>query len=114
MDAIIQKNLETLIDRLSVIRDAYGQSMIVTSGLRSREDQERIYAGKKKVPYGSCHLIGAAADIADRDGTLAAFVYANHELLTKAILWCEEPTMTRGWVHFQIFPPQSGSRFFKP
>lgn len=109
-----EDNLKTLIMRLSAIREAYGRPMIVTSGFRSREDQERIYGGRDKIPYGSCHLIGAAADISDRDRSLAGFCSANVKLLEQLGLWCEDTTYTHTWVHFQIKPPVSGNRFFKP
>ena len=106
-------NIKTLILRLSAIREAFGHPMIVTSGFRSREDQERIYRGKR-VPYGSAHMTGSAADISDRDGSLAGFCYDNVKLLEKVGLWVEDPTYTRGWVHFQIYAPASKNRFFKP
>lgn len=73
-----------------------------------------IYKNSKKVPYGSAHLTGRAADIADRDGSLAAWCYANIPILEQAGLYLEDPTRTKGWVHMQIVPPQSGSRFFMP
>lgn len=103
-----------LIDRLSQVREAYGKPMIVTSGFRSEEDQRRIYANKDKVPMRSAHLVGAAADIADRDRNLAGFCYDNIKLLETIGLWCEDTTRTFTWVHFQIYPPASGSRFFLP
>lgn len=107
-------NLEDLIQKLSIIREAYGQPMIVTSGFRSREDQERIYGNASKVPYGSQHLNGCAADVFDRDKSLAGWCFANYKKLEEVGLWCEDPTVTRNWVHFQTRPPQSGTRFFKP
>jgi len=107
-------NIKTLILRLSAVRETFKRPMIVTSGFRSREDQERIYKGKTNIPMHSCHLIGAAVDIADRDKSLAGFCYDNIQLLEKVGLWCEDPTMTHSWIHFQIFPPKSGTRFFKP
>lgn len=110
----VEKNVTILIERLSLIREAYGRPMIITSGYRSKEDQMRIYAGKVKVPMGSAHLIGAAADVSDRDRSLAGFCYANISLLEKVGLWCEDPTRTPTWLHFQIYPPASGSRFFLP
>lgn len=107
-------NLEDLAKSLSIVREAYGKPMIITSGLRSVEDQRRIYKNAQKIPMGSMHLRGGAADVSDRDGSLAAFCAANVPLLERARLWLEDPTYTRGWVHFQITPPLSKSRFFKP
>lgn len=107
-------NLEELAKRLSVVREAYGRALAVTSGLRSREDQERIYKHAARVPYGSQHLLGKAADLADRDGSLTAFCVANLALLERAQLWMEDPSRTRGWVHLQTSPPTSGRRIFLP
>lgn len=109
-----QANLKELIRRLSLIREAYGRPMTVTSGYRSREDQEKIYHNATKIPYGSAHMSGEAVDVWDRDKNLAAFVCANIPLLEKVGLWCEDVIVTRNWVHFQSRPPKSGSRFFKP
>jgi hypothetical protein len=110
----VKAHVVILIAKLSDLREIYGRPMIVTSGFRSRADQEAIYKHSKKVPYGSAHLSGRAADVADRDGSLAAFCYSNIPLLEKIGLWCEDPTRTRGWVHFQTYPPVSGNRFFMP
>lgn len=109
-----EANLRELIRKLSIFREAYGEPMTVTSGFRSVEDQRRIYKNAARVPMGSAHLKGCAVDIADRDGSLAAYCIANIALLERAGLWCEDTTRTRGWVHFQAYPPVSGSRFFLP
>lgn len=112
----IEANMYELIVRVSAVRELFGRPMVVTSGLRSREDQERIYRNAKSVPYGSMHLIGAAVDIADRDKTLAGFVTSKDglKLLEDVGLWIEDPSYTHSWVHFQIKPPKSGNRIFKP
>lgn len=110
----VEGNINQLIEKLSVIRETFGYPMIITSGYRSVEDQKRIYAGKAKIPMGSLHLIGAAADVADRDGCLAAFVHSNIPMLEELGLWIEDTTRTRGWVHLQLRPPVSGNRFFTP
>lgn len=109
-----KKNLNILIEKVSAIREAYGKPMIVTSGYRSRQDQERIYKNAQRVPYGSAHLSGEAVDIFDRDKTLASFVLANIPLLEKLGLYCEDPSRTSNWLHFQTRKPPSGSRFFTP
>jgi hypothetical protein len=110
----IETNMRELITRLSAFREAFGQPMIITSGLRSEADQKRIYAGKKSIPMRSCHLIGAAADVSDRDRVLSRFCLDNVPLLEKIGLWLESPERTPTWVHFQIFPPASKNRFFQP
>ena len=112
----IELNLNTLIDKLSIIRALYNRPMIVTNGLRDKADMLRIYKNRpeSRIPWGSMHLIGAAADIADRDKSLAKFCFDNVQLLEDVGLWVEDPTYTHSWCHLQIYPPKSGNRFFKP
>lgn len=118
--ADVRVNLEVLLARMNEIRGVWGKPMLVTSGLRSLADHKRIYAEIAKrngnavirVPMGSRHLSGQACDVADRDGSLMAWCRANVPVLERVGLWCEDGTV--GWVHFQIVPPGSGKRFFKP
>jgi hypothetical protein len=110
----VGKNLVFLIERLSIFRESYGIPMIPTNGYRTPEEHRILYANKPRIPWGSLHLIGCAADIWDRDRRLAAFAIANIPLLEVAGLWCEDPSYTHSWVHFQTKPPASGNRFFKP
>lgn len=118
-----QINLETLLARINIIRTAWGKPMKVTSGYRTMQDHLRIYSqiaskrgqdfDPKKVPMGSQHLSGGAVDISDPDGKLHAWCKENIKLLEEAQLWCEEKDDQKR-VHFQIKPPRSGKRFFKP
>jgi len=106
----IADNLKTLQSKMEQVRDAYGKPMIVTSGLRSQADQQRI---NPKAPK-SKHLIGAAVDIQDKDGKLAEWVKDNMSLMEEIGLWFEDFGHTVGWVHFQSLPPASGKRVFIP
>ena len=114
----IQANLATLLERVNNIRIGWGMPMTVTSGLRTREDQIRVYAAKgitdeSKIPWGSQHLHGAAVDIYDPGLKLTAWLKENDsQRLVDAQLWCEEGNSN--WVHFQIYPPKSGNRWFLP
>jgi uncharacterized protein YcbK (DUF882 family) len=113
-DGIIRSNLQVLCERLNKVRKAWGKPMIVTSGLRSQKQQEElIKAGKSNAPK-SAHLVGMAADIADPDGELAAWLLKNVHILEEAQLWAEDPQYTPGWIHLQCRPPRSGRRFFIP
>lgn len=113
----IQDNLNKLLVAINIVRKEWGKPMIVTSGLRDLEDHKRIYreqgVPEDKVPMGSKHLIGAAVDISDPDGKLFDWCKANQNILEQAGLWCEEKD-NHPRVHFQIFPPKSGHRFFFP
>lgn len=115
------KNLAILCERLNKVRKAWGKPMYITSGFRSEADHRRIYQqkaareGKKviRIPMGSQHLKGAAADVFDPKGELTRWLKANPNILVKAELWCEDDDSTPR-VHFQIYPPKSGARWFKP
>lgn len=116
--ADIQANLQILLDRVNKIRAEWGKPMTVTSGLRTMEDHLRIYAEKgitdpAKIPMQSKHLYGQAVDIYDPDLELTAWLKQNdNQSLIDAGLWCEAGNAN--WVHFQIVPPKSGSRWFLP
>src|SRR5229473_5359991 len=104
----IQANLKLLLDRVSIIRAAWGKPMIVTSGLRTMEDHLRIYAAKgitdpAKIPIQSRHLTGRAVDINDPDLLLTAWLKESPRFLECAQLWCEEGN--KNWCHFQTVPP---------
>ncbi|HUM41562.1 MAG TPA: D-Ala-D-Ala carboxypeptidase family metallohydrolase [Fervidobacterium sp.] len=115
----IQDNLVELLVRINKVRAAYGKPMNVTSGLRSMADHLRIYAQKgitdqSKIPMQSNHLYGRAVDISDPNRELQAWVLKNVKLMEEIGLWMEDFGATPNWLHFQINPPKSGNRFFKP
>ncbi len=107
-------NLVTLLAKINEVRSAYGVPMIVTSGLRSQDDQARLIADGKSNAPKSHHLTGEAVDIYDPDGKLAEWVTVNLDLMESIGLWMEDFDHTRGWVHFQIIGPKSGNRVFIP
>lgn len=105
----IDNNLQILLERVNKIREQWGKPMTVTSGLRSQADQQRINPSAPK----SNHLIGAAVDIYDPDLSLTAWLKENgSQRLIDAQLWCE--LGNKNWVHFSIYPPKSGHRWFYP
>ncbi len=114
----IQDNMTELLVRINKVRSAYGKAMTITSGIRTKEDQLRIYKAKgvpeSKIPWGSQHLKGAAVDISDPDRKLQEWVKANLKLMEEIGLWMEDFGSTPNWVHFQTVPPKSGVRIFKP
>lgn len=124
----IQNNLKHLLDVINKIRDAYGNPLTVTSGLRTMAHHIEIYKQKalkagvpfdqSKVPMQSKHLYGEAVDISDPHGQLKKWCISNLELLEKLGIWMEEFDSTPNWVHFQIVPygswKEGKSRWFKP
>lgn len=114
-----EKNILILHEKINKVRVLYGKPMVVTSGVRDIEDHKRIYREKgitddAKIPMKSKHLFAQACDIADPKGELAKWCHDNIKHLEDIGLWCEDTEVTKGWVHFQIVSPKSGSRFFKP
>jgi uncharacterized protein YcbK (DUF882 family) len=118
LDKDIQANLNELFLKVNIVRKEYGKPMIVTSGLRTKKHHLEIYARKgiypPKVPMKSNHLFGRAVDFADGDGKLKKWILANIKLMEEIGLYMEDFAATKTWVHFQINPPKSGNRFFKP
>lgn len=114
-----ENNLLELLIKINKVRDAYGRPMTVTSGFRSMEDHLRIYrekgiTDKSKIPMKSKHLFCQAVDIYDPKGELKKWVKDNLKLIEEIGLWMEDFDSTPNWVHFQILPPASNARFFKP
>ncbi len=110
----IDSNLQILLKKLNQVREKYAVPMIVTSGFRSNEQQQKLIAlGKSNAPK-SHHLTGEAADIFDRDNSLKGWVKDNLTFIEEVGLWLEDFTFTPDWVHFQIVAPRSGNRFFIP
>jgi len=108
----IESNLKHLLECINVIRMAWNKPMIVTSALRSQEQQKAlIECGKSNAPK-SKHLLGQALDISDPNGMLYYWLKDHPEILEKAELWCEE--RMGNWVHFQSVPPRSKKRWFLP
>lgn len=113
----IRFNAMDLINRINKL--GYKPPKIFTSCLRSKAAQIRIYKAKgitdiSKIPMGSSHLTGKAADIEDADGKLKAWILKNENKLAELGLYMEHPDYCNGWAHLQSVPPKSGKRFFIP
>jgi hypothetical protein len=106
----MDENLLTMLEKMNIVRKAYDTPMVVTSGLRSTQDQMRI---NPKAPH-SKHLIGAAVDIADPDGKFKRWIKNNPSILSRCDLYLEYFQSTPTWVHLQCIAPVSGNRFFFP
>ncbi len=111
---IIDKNLSILLERVRELEASFGEDFVITSGLRSDEQQQQlIKAGKTNARY-SKHCAGLAADIYDPENKVKDFILGRTWILEKIGLWCEDFGHTPNWVHVQIIPPMSGKRFFIP
>lgn len=118
-----QKNLDELLEKINKIRYAWNKPMRINSGYRSKEDHIRIYKelavqrkqvfNPDKIPWGSAHLKCAAVDISDPDGSLYAWTHTHKALMEEIGVWMELAD-DQPRVHFQIYPPKSGNRWFGP
>lgn len=111
---VIEKNLDILFQRLMELQDACEMALTITSGLRSDEFQMKLIEEGKSKAFGSKHLAGAAADLADPEGILSDWALSNLKVLENIGLWMEDPNYTPGWVHVQMMAPRSGKRVFIP
>ena len=110
----IDLNLKELLYKINLVRTAYSHPMIVTSGLRSIDQQNALVAAGKSKASNSKHLFGQAVDILDTDHKLRDWVKDNLQLMETIGLWLEDFDSTPTWCHFQIVAPKSGNRVFKP
>lgn len=106
----VMAHAAVLADRLNRLHMYWGKQLTLTSGYRPSAINARTPGAARR----SLHIIGAAADVADPTWELAKYVLADLPMLAHLELWIEDPHHTPGWVHFQIFQPQSGKRVFIP
>lgn len=106
----VQANLKVLHEKINIVREKYGKPMIVPSGWRPQTVNDATPGAAK----ASKHIIGLAVDIYDEDGTLWKWVIENLQLMQDLGIYLEDKRFTNTWVHFQIGPPKSGKRIFKP
>lgn len=105
-----QKNLDLLFIAMNKIRAAYGRPMLVTSGVRSPQDQMRINPSHMK----SAHLLAAACDINDPERDLWNWILLNLNTILSCGLYVENRTNQMRHCHFQIIRPKSGNIIFNP
>ena len=99
---------------LRAYADATGDTAprFVNSGWRPRAVNARVRGSAPR----SRHVTGEAIDIDDRPGTLDSWCITTAGLaaLELAGLWLEHPDSSPTWTHWQVVPPRSGRRVFKP
>lgn len=107
---LMRTNLSKLLDALNKFRQAYGKPMIVTSGLRTQQQNDQLSNSGKK----SAHLSAEACDFADIDRSITNYVLANPNILVECDLYMEDPGACPTWIHLGIRRPASGNRIFRP
>lgn len=95
------QNLTKLANLLQIIRDAYGQPIIVTSGFRNMAVNIKVGGSNT-----SDHLYGAAADIKCNDNA-KLWELINHLLVTNKIscrqlIWEYGTKECPSWIHISI------------
>lgn len=108
-----KQNAMELLRKVNIVRNAYGQPMIVTSGYRNP-----MYNAEIGGANNSAHTRGMAVDFRDRNGALSNWLLNNLQLLKDIGLFMENPMYTRGWVHLDmverknvVFLPYSSNLF---
>lgn len=94
------KDLKRLMDYLDKVREAFGKAIIVTSGFRSPELNDRIGGSDK-----SQHMKGQAADIRPHDIKELRLLFATiRKVGGFDQLIYEEPAGRTPWIHVSIAP----------
>lgn len=106
----ISENADLLVEKLNVLRAAYGQPMIIASGFRPPP----VNANTANAAPKSNHMLCLAADIRDADGKFWNWCLANLDLLAATGIYLEDRRWTPTWTHAQIIPPASRKRIFIP
>lgn len=130
LPADVRSNARELLEKVNRLllaykADGHKEHIVVTSGIRTLEEHQRIYREinakrakrglpELKVPMGSMHLKGCAVDLHDPAGKMKQWCLKNEKVLVEVELWAEHPDATPTWLHVQIRPPRSGNRWFKP
>jgi hypothetical protein len=111
----ISDNLDLLLEKLNVVRAAYGLPMKVNSAWRPTT----INSMTPGAAPNSKHVEGLACDFNDPDGKLFEWCLQNLDLLNSLSIYLEDPRWTRtksggGWVHMQVGGPKSRKRIYQP
>lgn len=106
----LETNLNQLLKAVNLLRQAYGEPLIVSSGYRP-------FAINSKVPgaaHNSAHMTCEAVDFSDPHGDLDAWCMRHLKDLETWGLFLEHPDATPTWCHVQTRKPHSGNRVFYP
>lgn len=114
----IINNAKTTVTKVNLLLEKYfaanpnAKPIKVNSGWRPAA----VNAATPGAATRSKHMLGQAIDIGDVDGALDewCFTAEGTTALAEIGLWMEHKSATPRWAHFQIVPPRSGNRFFRP
>jgi hypothetical protein len=95
---------------VNVLRYECKIPFIITSGVRTRDEQSQINPGKP----GSAHVQAAACDILDVDGKIWQWLVDHLDLVQELGCYLESRVYTPSWVHLQVIAPRSGHTIFLP
>lgn len=102
----MRKQAEITVDRVNALLAYFGHPREITSGWRPKSVNSQV----RGAAPNSKHCICLACDIADGDGQLDAFCFADANdhpddgILAELELWMEDPKHTPGWTHVQTIP----------
>ena len=105
-----ESNALKLCSAINELQSLCEMPFLVTSGIRSVQDQLRINPSVKS----SAHMSGEAVDISDVDGAIYGWCMDNLDILIRLGIYLECRTSTPRWIHCQIRVPKSGRRIFIP
>lgn len=103
----MEANLTRLIQALSIVREAYGKPLKISSGYRPAAINKSVKGATR-----SAHLTCEACDLSDPNREFARWCIANLGVLKRAGLHLEDPRWSPTWIHLQIRRPGSGNRVF--
>lgn len=114
-------NIYTAYYKLCQLRHHYNRPLACRDannpnrGYRTLEKHFALYKNLgKQPPLKSLHLVGAAYDVSDPVGDFKKWILDHLEIAESLDLFFEDFDYTPGWVHWQLYAPPSGKRFFKP
>lgn len=110
VDETVMRNLLRLCRATRSLELEYGESLRVTSGYRTSEEQNQLNPRNPK----SLHCSGLAVDLEDLEGDLWSFCESNLDLMKSLGFFLESKAYTPKHVHLQLQAPKSGNRIFLP
>ena len=103
-----------LVERLGLFGITLGKSPNTGTPLSSGWRPPLVNASTPNASKTSLHMTGLAGDIYDPDGKIDDYLMDHQDIMVEFGIWLEHPDNTPTWSHWQIVPPGSGNRVFRP